>query len=130
MRAARYHGYGPPDVLVVEDAPEPHAGPGEIRIRAAAASVDPIEWKVRAGGTGDMVSAEFPAIPGRDAPVDSGEGRADWGSPRGLARPRRSSSTERREGPKKAEDGSPPARAAAGQSLRWGSHDLPKASCR
>ena len=67
MRAARYYSYGAPEVLVVEDAPEPHAGPGEIRIRAAAASVNPIDWKIRAGQVHKVLPVDFPAIPGRDA---------------------------------------------------------------
>ncbi|MFG1642516.1 NADP-dependent oxidoreductase [Amycolatopsis sp. NPDC049252] len=67
MRAARYHDYGPPDVLVVEDAPEPHAGPGEIRIRVTAASVNPVDWKLRSGATRAVLPVDFPAIPGRDA---------------------------------------------------------------
>lgn len=36
MRAARYHDYGPADVIAIDDVPEPHAGPGELRIRVAA----------------------------------------------------------------------------------------------
>ncbi|WP_430791765.1 NADP-dependent oxidoreductase [Actinoplanes sp. G11-F43] len=68
MRAARFHKYGPADeVLVVEDTPEPHAGPGEIRIRAAAASVNPIDWKARSGALAGYFPAELPEIPGRDA---------------------------------------------------------------
>ncbi|WP_326949536.1 NADP-dependent oxidoreductase [Amycolatopsis sp. NBC_01307] len=67
MRAARYHDYGPAEVLVVEDVPEPHAGPGEVRIRVAAASVNPVDWKVRSGAARAMFEVGFPAIPGRDA---------------------------------------------------------------
>ncbi|PRY44933.1 NADP-dependent oxidoreductase [Umezawaea tangerina] len=67
MRAARFHDYGTADVLVVEDAPEPHAGPGEVRVRTAVASVNPIDWKVRSGAAKGMLEVEFPAIPGRDA---------------------------------------------------------------
>jgi NADPH:quinone reductase-like Zn-dependent oxidoreductase len=43
MRAARFHSYGAADVLVVEDAPEPHSGEGSIRIKVHAASVNPID---------------------------------------------------------------------------------------
>lgn len=54
MRAIRIQAYGGPDRLRVEDVPEPHAGPGEIRIRVAAASINPYDGKVllgsRAGG--------------------------------------------------------------------------------
>jgi NADPH:quinone reductase-like Zn-dependent oxidoreductase len=67
MRAARFHEYGPADVLTVEDVPEPHAGPGEVRIRVAATSVNPIDWKLRAGALREVFPADLPAIPGRDA---------------------------------------------------------------
>ncbi|WP_033290237.1 NADP-dependent oxidoreductase [Amycolatopsis jejuensis] len=67
MRAARYHEYGDPDVLRVEDAPEPHAPAGAIRIRTVAASVNPIDWKLRAGFAKEALPLEFPVIPGRDA---------------------------------------------------------------
>lgn len=79
MRAARYHDYGPADVLVVEDAPEPHAGPGEVRIKVVAASVNPVDWKIRSGAARAFITAELPAVPGRDAAgvVDEvGEGAA------------------------------------------------------
>lgn len=49
MRALRFHEYGEPDVLVVDDIDEPHPGPGEIRIKVVAASVNPLDWKIRAG---------------------------------------------------------------------------------
>ena len=67
MRAVTYHRYGDPSVLRVEDVPEPHAGPGHIRIRVAAAGVNPIDWKLRAGYLHEMFPLQFPKIPGRDA---------------------------------------------------------------
>ena len=67
MRAVRYHEYGEPSVLKLEDVPEPHAGPGEVRIRVAAASVNPIDWKLRAGYLQELMSLQFPAATGRDA---------------------------------------------------------------
>ncbi|GAA2609907.1 NADP-dependent oxidoreductase [Streptomyces axinellae] len=67
MRAARYHEYGGVETLVVEQVPDPHPGPGEIRIRVAAAGVNPIDWKVRSGAAREMLPVELPAIPGRDA---------------------------------------------------------------
>ncbi|MFE1506625.1 NADP-dependent oxidoreductase [Streptomyces sp. NPDC058726] len=67
MRAARYHDYGPADVLVIEDVPEPHAGPGEVRIQVTAASVNPVDWKLRSGEVREHFPVDFPAIPGRDA---------------------------------------------------------------
>jgi NADPH:quinone reductase-like Zn-dependent oxidoreductase len=49
MRALEFSEYGSPEVLVWGDAPEPHAGPGQIRIAVRAASVNPIDWKMLAG---------------------------------------------------------------------------------
>jgi len=66
MRAVTYHEYGDPSVLKVEDVAEPHAGPGQVRIRVEAASVNPIDWKIRAGYLQQMIPPQFPAIPGRD----------------------------------------------------------------
>ena len=67
MRAARFHSYGAPDVLVVEDAPEPHAGEGSVRIRVHATSVNPIDVILRAGYLAQVLPLALPAIPGRDA---------------------------------------------------------------
>jgi len=49
MRALRFTTYGGPEVLEWADAPDPHAGPGQIRIDVRAASVNPIDWKVLSG---------------------------------------------------------------------------------
>jgi NADPH:quinone reductase-like Zn-dependent oxidoreductase len=67
MRAVRFHEFGDPHVLTVEDAPEPHAGSGEVRIRVQAASVNPVDWKIRAGYLADYMPTTFPAITGTDA---------------------------------------------------------------
>jgi NADPH:quinone reductase-like Zn-dependent oxidoreductase len=49
MRALQFRTYGGPEVLEWAEAPEPHAGPGQIRIAVHAASVNPIDWKVISG---------------------------------------------------------------------------------
>jgi NADPH:quinone reductase-like Zn-dependent oxidoreductase len=49
MRALQYKSYGGPEVLEWADAPEPHAGPGQIRVAVRAASVNPIDWKAFGG---------------------------------------------------------------------------------
>ena len=67
MRAVRFHEFGDPHVLTVEDAPEPHAGPGQIRIRVQAASVNPVDLKIRAGYLEQFMPTTFPAITGSDA---------------------------------------------------------------
>ena len=49
MRALQFSTYGSPEVLQWAEAPEPHAGPGQIRIAVRAASVNPIDWKRLSG---------------------------------------------------------------------------------
>ena len=51
MQALQFTEYGGPEVLRWAEAPEPHAGPGEIRIEVRAASVNPIDWKTLTGAT-------------------------------------------------------------------------------
>jgi NADPH:quinone reductase-like Zn-dependent oxidoreductase len=42
-RAVVYDRFGGPEVLELRDVPEPHAGPGEIRIRVAAVGLNPMD---------------------------------------------------------------------------------------
>jgi NADPH:quinone reductase-like Zn-dependent oxidoreductase len=45
-RAVIYTTFGDPDVLEVRDVPEPHAGPGEVRVRVTAAGLNPMDWGI------------------------------------------------------------------------------------
>ena len=49
MRALQFTVYGGPEVLEWADAPDPHAGAGQIRIAVRAASVNAIDWKTISG---------------------------------------------------------------------------------
>jgi NADPH:quinone reductase-like Zn-dependent oxidoreductase len=49
MRALQFSAYGGPEVLEWAEAPDPHAGPGQVRVTVRAASVNPIDWKTFAG---------------------------------------------------------------------------------
>ena len=49
MRALQFSRYGGPEVIQWAEAPDPHAGSGQIRIAVRAASVNPIDWKVLSG---------------------------------------------------------------------------------
>jgi len=49
MRALQYRAYGDPEVLEWGEAPDPHPGPGQIRVAVRAASVNPIDWKAFSG---------------------------------------------------------------------------------
>ena len=66
MKAIVVHQYGGPEVLKFEDYPDPVPGPGEVLIRVAAASVNPIDYKRRAGLTTDFYPLHFPALIGVD----------------------------------------------------------------
>ncbi|WP_197383638.1 alcohol dehydrogenase catalytic domain-containing protein [Mycolicibacterium mengxianglii] len=67
MLAARFHEYGDPDVLVVEEAAEPHATTNSVRIAVQAVSVNPIDYLLRSGALREVFPLALPAIPGRDA---------------------------------------------------------------
>src|SRR5208283_4974068 len=66
MKAIVVHQYGGPEVLKFEDYPDPVAGPGEVLVRVAAASVNPIDYKRRAGLTQDFYPMQFPSLIGVD----------------------------------------------------------------
>src|SRR5580693_4937157 len=66
MKAIVVHQYGGPDVLEFEDYPDPVAGPGEVLVQVAAASVNPIDYKRRAGLTQDFYPMYFPSLIGVD----------------------------------------------------------------
>ena len=54
MKAVVVHQYGGPEVLKFEDYPDPTPGTGEVLVRVAASSVNPIGYKRRAGSTQDF----------------------------------------------------------------------------
>jgi NADPH:quinone reductase-like Zn-dependent oxidoreductase len=66
MKAVVVHQYGGPEVLKFEDYPDPVAGAGEVLVRVAATSVNPIDYKRRAGLTKDFYPINFPGLMGVD----------------------------------------------------------------
>lgn len=66
MQAVRFHSYGSPEVLVLEEVPRPQAGAGEVLIQVHAAGVNPLDWKVRAGHVKEWLQYRLPLIPGWD----------------------------------------------------------------
>ena len=66
MKAIVVHEYGGPKVLKFEEYPDPVPGPGEVLVRVAAASVNPIDYKRRAGLTKDFYPVKFPGLMGVD----------------------------------------------------------------
>lgn len=66
MNAAVLHEYGGPSKLHYESIDDPTVGPGEVRIRVLAASINPVDWKMRSGEARERFPVEFPGILGRD----------------------------------------------------------------
>ena len=76
VKAARFSRFGGPEVLEIVDLPDPHPGPGQVRIAVRAAGVNPSDWKKREG----LMDPELPQTMGYEAAgvVDElGEGVTD-----------------------------------------------------
>jgi NADPH2:quinone reductase len=68
MRAIGLNEFGGPEVLELVDLPEVHAGPGQVRIRVHAATVNPTDTMARNGTRAEQMKADPPPyIPGMDA---------------------------------------------------------------
>jgi NADPH:quinone reductase-like Zn-dependent oxidoreductase len=65
--ALQFTEYGGPEVLRLGEAPEPHAGPGQVRIVVRAASVNPADWKSVSGVYAQGKPLERTGYPGYDA---------------------------------------------------------------
>jgi NADPH:quinone reductase-like Zn-dependent oxidoreductase len=66
MKAVVLHEYGGPDKLVYEEVADPVPGEGQVLVRVAASSVNPIDFKLRSGTMKAYWPLELPAILGRD----------------------------------------------------------------
>jgi NADPH:quinone reductase-like Zn-dependent oxidoreductase len=66
MKAAVLQEYGSPSKLKYEDFPDPKPGAGEILVSVKAASLNPVDWKMRSGAAKERFPVNFPGILGRD----------------------------------------------------------------
>ncbi|MBT8443853.1 MAG: NAD(P)-dependent alcohol dehydrogenase [Gammaproteobacteria bacterium] len=67
MRAAVIDAFGPVSNLEVRDIPRPTINPGQILVEVHAASVNPIDWKIREGVMAARYGKDFPMVLGLDA---------------------------------------------------------------
>lgn len=90
VHAIRHHAFGGPDVLVLDDVPDLHPGPGEVRVEVHASGVHLLDTALRRGESGGpLPPPDLPTIPGREVAgvVDAlGEGvDASWSGRRVVA---------------------------------------------
>ncbi len=81
MKAILARAFGGPEVLKLEDVPDPSASKGQVRVRIHAIGVNPYDTYMRAGGY--AITPDLPYTPGADAAgvIDQvGDGVAGWGA--------------------------------------------------
>ena len=61
-----FRRYGGPEVLEEMELPEPKVGPDWVLVRAKAASVNPVDHKIRQGALDALIPAHFPVVSGFD----------------------------------------------------------------
>jgi NADPH:quinone reductase-like Zn-dependent oxidoreductase len=66
MKVLRFHAFGGPGVLKMEDLPRPDLGEEEMLVRVMAASVNPVDYKIREGKYPAVKGDNLPYVPGRD----------------------------------------------------------------
>jgi NADPH:quinone reductase-like Zn-dependent oxidoreductase len=64
-RAVVVESFGGPQVLQVREVPEPHAGPGQLRVKVTAAGLNPVDWII-------VASAEMAGLFGVSLPSGFG----------------------------------------------------------
>lgn len=85
MRAIVVREFGGPEVLRLEDVPDPVPGPGQLLVKVAASGIQFIETRTRTGalqGVSPVAPKSLPWIPGREVAgevIGVGDGvSADW----------------------------------------------------
>ena len=77
MKAWRIHGFGGAEALSLDEIERPEAGKGELLVRLASTSINPVDYKIRDGSTPFVKEADLPMILGRDV---AGTVEADSGT--------------------------------------------------
>jgi NADPH:quinone reductase-like Zn-dependent oxidoreductase len=81
MKAARYHRYGDSEVLQYEDVARPTIGAGQVLVKVAGTSFNPVDAGIRGGYLREAFEIDFPHTPGIDVAgtiAEIGAGVQDW----------------------------------------------------
>ncbi len=81
MKAVQYHRYGGSEVLQYEDVQRPTPGPGQVLVKVAATSFNPVDAGIRGGYLSQVYAITFPHVPGIDVAgtiAELGAGVEDW----------------------------------------------------
>jgi NADPH:quinone reductase-like Zn-dependent oxidoreductase len=66
MKAVLLKGYGGVEQLSYEDVPDPKLNAGEVLVKVSGTSLNPVDWKIRAGHMKNIMPMQLPTILGRD----------------------------------------------------------------
>jgi alcohol dehydrogenase len=66
MKAAYIGRHGGPDTLIVGERPQPQCGPYDLLVEVKAASINPVDWKIRDGLLKIMIAYKMPLTLGQD----------------------------------------------------------------
>ena len=81
MRAVFYETHGDAQVLEVGELDKPTCGPEQVLVEVAAAGVNPIDRRLRAGELTEYIQRTFPVVPGFDVSgriAEVGTQVTDW----------------------------------------------------
>lgn len=81
MRAVYYESHGTADVLQIGELEKPSCSAEQVLVEVAAAGVNPIDRRLRAGELQEYIQRTFPVTPGFDFSgriAEVGEAVADW----------------------------------------------------
>lgn len=81
MRAIRIHAFGPASVLALDELPVPTIEDDEVLVRVHAASVNPVDYKIREGLFPPVSQNELPKVLGRDVAgtiIQTGPRQTHW----------------------------------------------------
>jgi NADPH:quinone reductase-like Zn-dependent oxidoreductase len=77
MKAARIHAFGGPEVLRIDEIEVPSPEAGDVLVRVTAASINPVDYKIRQGTFPKITQTDLPVTLGRDICGIIGTGGAE-----------------------------------------------------